>query len=433
MQAARRRRGRRRGRDRRVARAASATTVHEDDIARRRDVRQGDGRAVLAGRRHGHLAEPATSATSSPSASELIMDRRRGRRARRDGRLPTPSPAAEPHRPRPRHRRPVDAQSPAGAGVPRRSRRSDGGSVDAARPNTGGAGGPCQGDVAGGRPRRRSPAPDPMAGSCTPISTPCSARRRLRTRPQLHPSDPGISDMDEIEHGEGRSGCAATSPSGCRRAKRRIPHFTYVEEIDVTELERLRQQLNEAAPEPRTKLNVLPFAHACRRASPFDDHPEMNAALRRRGRCGRSPPRRPPRDRRTDRAGLMVPVVRHAGSLDLWASADAVIRLSASARSGKIKLDELTGSTITITSLGRAGRIVSTPVINCPRGRDHRRQQDRHPPRLRRRRAGASADDEPVVVVRSPDHRRLDAAQFVQRIRTLLETPALLWATSTAP
>jgi 2-oxoisovalerate dehydrogenase E2 component (dihydrolipoyl transacylase) len=128
----------------------------------------------------------------------------------------------------------------------------------------------------------------------------------------------------------------------------------------------------------------------------------------------------------TDR-GLMVTVVKHAGDLDLWASAGEVSRLSAAARTAKITLDELTGSTITITSLGALGGIVSTPVINAPEVAI----------------IGVNKIvDRPVYVgdtlVRrqimnlssSFDHRVIDgadAAAFVQTIRRLLETPALMF------
>ena len=209
-------------------------------------------------------------------------------------------------------------------------------------------------------------------------------------------------------------------------SKRRIPHFTYVEEVDVTEIERLRRELNDAKSEQQPKLSLLPFlmravvlavrAHPAMNAR-FDD--EEGVVRRHRAvHLGIAV--------QTDR-GLMVPVVKHAGDLDLWASAVEVARLSAAARTAKITLDELGGSTITITSLGALGGIVSTPVINAPEVAI----------------VGVNKIvDRPVYVgdmlVRrqlmnlssSFDHRVIDgadAAAFVQTIRRLLETPATLF------
>jgi 2-oxoisovalerate dehydrogenase E2 component (dihydrolipoyl transacylase) len=196
--------------------------------------------------------------------------------------------------------------------------------------------------------------------------------------------------------------------------------------VDVTELERLRQQLNDAAPDRRTKLNVLPFImRAVVRA--VLDHPEMNARYDdEAGVVNRYSAVHLGIAVQTDR-GLMVPVVRSAGSLDLWASADAIIRLSASARSGKIKLDELTGSTITITSLGALGGVVSTPVINAPEvaiiGVNKIATRPVYVD-------GVLMPRQMMNLSSSFDHRIIDgvnAAEFVQDIRRYLETPALLW------
>jgi 2-oxoisovalerate dehydrogenase E2 component (dihydrolipoyl transacylase) len=234
-----------------------------------------------------------------------------------------------------------------------------------------------------------------------------------------------MADADEIN---------AIRVTGLRRniaermqaAKRRIPHFTYVEEVDVTELERLRAQLNAAAPDERPRLTLLPFVmRAVVRA--VGDHPEMNARFddeagvvnqHRAVHLGIAV--------QTAR-GLMVTVVRSAGSLDLWQSADAVTRLSESARSGKIKLDELTGSTITITSLGALGGVVSTPVINAPEvaivGINKIATRPVYVD-------GVLMPRQMMNLSSSFDHRIIDgvnAAEFVQDIRRLLETPALLW------
>ncbi|MGZ7036432.1 MAG: dihydrolipoamide acetyltransferase family protein, partial [Ilumatobacteraceae bacterium] len=148
-------------------------------------------------------------------------------------------------------------------------------------------------------------------------------------------------------------------------AKERIPHFTYVEEIDVTDVERLRAQLNEQHGEQRAKLTLLPFLMRAIVVA-IADFPQMNARydddngvvnLHRSIHLGVAT--------QTPK-GLMVPVVMNAASRDLWDSATEVARLAAAARAHKITLEELTGSTITITSLGALGGIVSTPIINYP-------------------------------------------------------------------
>jgi len=148
-------------------------------------------------------------------------------------------------------------------------------------------------------------------------------------------------------------------------SKRRIPHFTYVEEVDVTEVERLRRELNGAKTERQPKLSLLPFLMRAVVAA-VRAHPAMNARFDDEERVVR-------RHRavhlgsavQTDR-GLMVPVVKQAGDFDIWASAADVTRRSAAARTAKITLDEVVGSTITIKSLGALGGIASTPVINAP-------------------------------------------------------------------
>ncbi len=150
-----------------------------------------------------------------------------------------------------------------------------------------------------------------------------------------------------------------------QEAKRRIPHFTYVEEIDVTELEALRAQLNAQHGDSRGRLTLLPLLIRAMVLA-VRQHPQVNArydddaaVVTRFGavHLGLAT--------QTD-AGLMVPVIRHAESLDLWACAGEIRRLSDAARSGKATREELSGSTITLTSLGALGGIVSTPVINHP-------------------------------------------------------------------
>lgn len=208
-------------------------------------------------------------------------------------------------------------------------------------------------------------------------------------------------------------------------AKRRIPHFSYIEEIDVTELERLRAQLN-AEHKDRPKLTVLPFlVRALVRALP--DFPQINAlydddagevtrhAAVHIGVATQTP------------TGLVAPVLRHAEALDLWAAATEIARLAQAARNGSATREELSGSTITITSLGPLGGLATTPVINRPE------VAIVGPNRIIERPVvveGAVTVRKMMNLSSSFDHRVIDgwdAAKFVQRLKRLLETPALLF------
>ncbi len=190
-----------------------------------------------------------------------------------------------------------------------------------------------------------------------------------------------------------------------QEAKRRIPHFTYVEELDVTELEALRARLNATWGPERGRLTLLPFVmRAIVRAAPA--FPEINARFDDdAGTVTRYGAVHVGIATQTE-GGLMVPVVRHAEARDLWSCAAEVARLADAARTGKVARDELSGSTITITSLGPLGGIVTTPGHQLSGGGDHRDQPHRRAARDSRGRRGAPVDDEPVVVVRSSRGRR---------------------------
>ncbi|CAG1016450.1 2-oxoisovalerate dehydrogenase E2 component (dihydrolipoyl transacylase) [Burkholderiaceae bacterium] len=211
-----------------------------------------------------------------------------------------------------------------------------------------------------------------------------------------------------------------------QEAKRRIPHFTYVEEIDVTELENLRARLNAQWERERGKLTLLPFlVRAVVMA--VRDFPQVNArfdddagVVTRYGAVHLGIATQ------TD-SGLMVPVLRHAESHDLWSSASEISRLSESARGGKVTRGELTGSTITITSLGALGGVASTPVINHPEVAIVGVNRIVERPAWRN---GAVVPRQLMNLSSSFDHRvvdGVDAARFVQAIRALLEAPALLF------
>jgi 2-oxoisovalerate dehydrogenase E2 component (dihydrolipoyl transacylase) len=209
-------------------------------------------------------------------------------------------------------------------------------------------------------------------------------------------------------------------------AKRQIPHFTYVEEVDVTELEALRARLNALHGAERGKLTLLPLLMralvlAVRR------FPDVNARYDdAAGVVTRYQPVHIGIATQTD-AGLMVPVVRNAESRDPWQNAAEIARLAEAARAGKATRDELGGSTITITSLGALGGIVSTPVINHPEVAivGVNRIVDR--PVVR---DGGMVARKMMNLSSSFDHRIVDgmvAASFIGAIRGYLECPALLF------
>ncbi|HEX7638653.1 MAG TPA: dihydrolipoamide acetyltransferase family protein, partial [Burkholderiaceae bacterium] len=209
-------------------------------------------------------------------------------------------------------------------------------------------------------------------------------------------------------------------------AKRRIPHFAYVEEIDVTELEALRAKLNQKHGATRGKLTMLPFIMRAVVLA-VREYPQMNARFDdEAGIVRRFDAVHLGMATQTE-AGLMVPVLAHAETLDLWGCAAEVARLASAARNGKAAREELTGSTITITSLGALGGIVTTPVINAPEvaivgvNRVVERPMIRDGLVVARRMMNLSS---------SFDHRVVDgihAAEFVQVIRGYLETPATLF------
>ncbi len=209
-------------------------------------------------------------------------------------------------------------------------------------------------------------------------------------------------------------------------AKSRIPHFTYVDEVDVTEVERLRSELNRQVDDMHTRLTILPFLMRAV-VEAIADFPQMNARFdddagvvhrHRAVHLGVAA---------QTAKGLMVPVVTHAEGRDLRSCADEVARLSTAARDNTITLAELTGSTITISSLGSLGGIVSTPIINYPEvaiiGVN----------KISTRPVYVDGNVLPRQIMNlssSFDHRVVDgadAAAFIQRIKALLETPALIF------
>ena len=209
-------------------------------------------------------------------------------------------------------------------------------------------------------------------------------------------------------------------------AKRRVAHFSYGEEIDVTALEALRQQLNSKHGDSRGKLTLLPFLVRALVVA-LRDFPQINATyddeaqvITRHGAVHVGIATQGDN-------GLMVPVLRHAEAGSLWANASEITRLAHAARNNKANREELSGSTITLTSLGALGGIVSTPVVNTPEVAivGVNRMVER-----------PVVIDGQIVVRKmmnlssSFDHRvvdGMDAALFIQAVRGLLEQPACLF------
>ncbi|SIT32657.1 dihydrolipoamide acetyltransferase family protein [Achromobacter sp. MFA1 R4] len=209
-------------------------------------------------------------------------------------------------------------------------------------------------------------------------------------------------------------------------SKRRIPHFSYVEEIDVTELEDLRVQLNAKWGESRGKLTLLPLL-ARAMVVALRDFPQINARYDdEAGVVTRYGAVHIGIATQSD-GGLMVPVLRHAEARDLWSMAAEIGRLAQAVRSGSAGRDELSGSTITITSLGPLGGIVTTPVINHPEVGIVGVNRIVERPAFRN---GAVVARKLMNLSSSFDHRvvdGMDAARFIQAVRALLEQPALLF------
>ncbi|MET0169850.1 MAG: dihydrolipoamide acetyltransferase family protein, partial [Aliihoeflea sp.] len=209
-------------------------------------------------------------------------------------------------------------------------------------------------------------------------------------------------------------------------SKRSIPHITYVEEIDVTALEETRAAMNASKKADQPKLTLLPFLMRAM-AKAIADQPELNAVfddeagiVHRHGgiHIGIAA---------QTANGLVVPVVRHVEARDIWDCGAEVGRLAEAAKAGTASRDELSGSTITITSLGAMGGVVTTPVINHPEvaivGVN----------KMMARPVWDGSQFIPRKMMNlssSFDHRVIDgwdAARFIQRIKALMETPALIF------
>jgi 2-oxoisovalerate dehydrogenase E2 component (dihydrolipoyl transacylase) len=306
--------------------------------------------------------------------------------------------------------------------------------------------------VDGMRAGKTGTAPAFATAGAKPLASPAVRRRAEELGIPLQ-FVPGSGPAGRIEHGDldvyvasGGKGAAARGGYaqlegveeikviGLRRkiaekmqeSKRRIPHFAYVEEIDMTELEGLRTHLNATRVEGRPKLSLLPFLmRGLVRLLP--DYPQINARFDdEAGVVHRHAAVHIGIATQTAN-GLIVPVVRHAEALDIWEAASEVARLAGLTRDGKASRDDLSGSTITITSLGALGGIVTTPVINHPEVAIIGPNAIVERPVVR---SGQIVVRKMMNLSSSFDHRVVDgydAAEFIQRLKVLLEHPATLF------
>jgi 2-oxoisovalerate dehydrogenase E2 component (dihydrolipoyl transacylase) len=301
-----------------------------------------------------------------------------------------------------------------------------------------------------GAPRSALPRPEGEK----PIASPAVRRRAREMGADLryvHGTAPAgritHQDLDDYAHGAGAPAVAVKGGGlvadtsieeiaviGLRRkiaakmqeAKRRIPHITYVEEIDVTEIEALRTHMNETRREDQPKLTLLPFLMRAIVVG-LRDFPKMSAhfddeagIVRQYGAAHIGVAAQTP-------TGLVVPVVKHAEARDVWECALEVKRLADAARDGRAMREELSGSTITITSLGAMGGLATTPVINHPEVAIIGVNKIRVQPVYQN---GGFVPRKIMNLSSSFDHRVIDgwdAAAFVQRIKTLLEHPAMIF------
>ena len=360
----------------------------------------------------------------------------------------TPSVTAVPAAPPPPRSGEVGSgRPPSIAGEGDRAKRGGGGS---ATPEAG------QRAPGGGGFAASQPAFATRAPGAKPLASPAVRRRAHELGVQLQ-YVPGSGPAGRIAHADLDAYLArdhaptpqsAATPSGPARreavddlkiiglrrriaqqmqeSKRRIPHFMYAEEVDVTELEDLRTHLNATKSKEQPKLTLLPFLITAL-CKVLPGYPNINArfddeagVLHRHAGVHLGMATQTP-------SGLIVPVIRHAESLDVWALAAEITRLANACRDGSAKKEELSGSTITLTSLGPLGGVTHTPVINHPETAIVGPNKIIERPVVRN---GQIVVRKMMNISSSFDHRVVDgwdAAEMIQKLKGLLEHPATLF------
>lgn len=302
----------------------------------------------------------------------------------------------------------------------------------------------------------RNPVPPPartlaLGASARPLAAPSVRGRALERGIDLRrvrgtgPAGRILhEDLDDyIAHGgdpvrtdrhAARSGIDEIRITGVRRAiaermtlvNARVPHFSIIEEVEVEALEALRASLNTRFEKARGRLTLLPFLLRAL-SEAVQDHPEINARFDDEAgvvsryaalHCGIAT--------QTD-AGLMVPVLRHAEALTLWETAREITRLSVAARARRASPAELSGSTITVTSLGPLGALATTPILNHPEVAIVGVNKMTIRPVWN---GTGFAPRKMMNLSCSFDHRVVDgwaAAEFVAKLKSLLEVPAMLF------
>ena len=304
------------------------------------------------------------------------------------------------------------------------------------------------------KPIQRSAPEIPVSNPKTVLASP-AVRRRARESgidlSSLNGSGPAgrirHADIDAFVAGGGaimgappvaystkRSGISEVKIVGLRRkiseqmvqSAFSIPHFSYFEEVDVTELEALRQALNASRGEDQPKLTYLPFIMLAL-AKIMPEHPECNGYFYdEEGVVHRHEAVNLGIATQTDR-GLYVPVVKNVEAMDVWQAASDLIRVSGAARTGTASLDDLTGSTFTITSLGREGGLGATPIINHPEMAILGVHKAREMPVVR---SGNIVVRRIMNLSSSFDHRVIDGANgasLIQHLKRMLEYPAMIF------
>jgi 2-oxoisovalerate dehydrogenase E2 component (dihydrolipoyl transacylase) len=237
---------------------------------------------------------------------------------------------------------------------------------------------------------------------------------------------PGTSSADDVVTEIKVIGLRRLIAERMSEAKRNIPHFAYVEEVDVTELESLRVHLNGTRAKDAESMSLLPLVVVAltRVLERFPQcnvlHDAARGVLMRHSAAHVGIATQTP-------DGLKVPVIRHAQTLGVWEVAAQIRRLAERARTNKASREELTGSTITVTSLGKLGGIASTPIINAPEVAIIGLNKAVDRPVVHQ---GAVAVRRIMNLSSSFDHRFVDgydAAAMIQALKELLEHPAMIF------